>query len=71
MNNKKYTRIENHVGYSRDLRSNAIVSDDRSSYDLFLRKKQEKRNMTERLDNVEKTLDAILKKIEEIDGVKK
>jgi len=61
---KKYSPVENHSGYVRDLETNAIVSSDRSGYERFIAKKEEKRSFVQRLDNLEKTLDKILEKLD-------
>jgi hypothetical protein len=68
--NKKYATVENHNGYLRDLNSNAIVSNDRTGYDVFVAKKKEKQDMRDRLDRVESTLDQILAKLEKVDHLK-
>jgi len=64
--NKRYASVEKHDGYVRDLKSNAIISSDRAGYETFVAKKHERRNMKDRLENVEKTLDRILEKLENI-----
>lgn len=61
---KKYAPVEKHDGYIRDLNSNAIISNDRAGYEAFLEKKREKRTFMERLDNLEKTLDKILERLD-------
>jgi len=63
---KKYVPVENHSGYSRDVRSKAIVSTNTSGYDTFVAKQKERRDMKTRLENVELTLDRILEKLENI-----
>jgi len=68
--NKKYATVENHNGYLRDLNSKAIVSNDRAGYETFVAKKKEKRDMRDRLDRVESTLDQILAKLEKADHLK-
>jgi len=68
--NKKYATVENHNGYLRDLNSKAIVSNDRTGYDVFVAKKKEKQDMRDRLDRVESTLDQILAKLEKVDHLK-
>jgi len=41
------------------------VSDNTDQYEAFLEKKREKRTFVERLDNLEKTLDTILKRLDD------
>jgi hypothetical protein len=68
--NKRYIPVENYSGYSRDVRSKAIISDNRSGYEAFVSKKKEKQDMRDRLDRVESTLDQILAKLEKVDHLK-
>jgi hypothetical protein len=63
--NQRYLKIQNHDGYKKDLRTGAIVSDNTDQYEAFLEKKREKRTFVERLDNLEKTLDTILKRLDD------
>lgn len=67
----KYLQVENHAGYARDTRTNAIVSDDRTSYESFVAKKRERREFKDRLSQVESTLEQILDKIENLEHFKK
>jgi hypothetical protein len=64
MSNSRYARVQNQEGYSRDLKTNAIVSDNRSGYQEFVAKKQRDKSFADRLDNLEKTLDKILEKLD-------
>jgi len=61
---QRYLKIKNHDGYKKDLRTGAIVSDNTYQYEAFLEKKREKRTFVERLDNLEKTLDKILERLD-------
>jgi len=65
VNQQRYLKIQNHDGYKKDLRTGAIVSDNTDQYEAFLEKKREKRTFVERLDNLEKTLDTILKRLDD------
>lgn len=67
---QRYAPVENYSGYSRDTRSSAIVSDDRAGYEAFIEKKREKREMKDRLAQVESTLDQILNKLNNLDHLK-
>lgn len=69
-NTKRYAPVEKYNGYSRDLNSKAIVSNDRVGYETFVAKKKEKKDMRDRLDRVESTLDQILAKLEKVDHLK-
>jgi len=60
----RYAKVQNHEGYSRDLKTNAIVSDNRAAYQEFVAKKQRDKSFADRLDNLEKTLDKILEKLD-------
>jgi len=62
--NQRYLKIKNHDGYKKDLQTGAIVSDNTYQYEAFLEKKREKRTFVERLDNLEKTLDKILERLD-------
>jgi type IV secretory pathway ATPase VirB11/archaellum biosynthesis ATPase len=68
--NKKYASVENHNGYLRDLNSNAIVSNDRAGYEVFVAKKKEKREMRDRLAQVEASLDRIIDKLDSLEHLK-
>ena len=61
---QRYLKIKNHDGYKKDTRMGAIVSDNTYQYEAFLEKKREKRSFVERLDNLEKTLDKILERLD-------
>jgi len=61
---QRYLKIKNHDGYKKDTRTGAIVSDNTYQYEAFLEKKREKRSFVERLDNLEKTLDKILERLD-------
>jgi len=67
---QRYASIEKYDGYSRDLKSKAIVSNDRAGYETFVAKKKDKQDMRDRLDRVESTLDQILAKLEKVDHLK-
>jgi len=62
---QRYLKIKNHDGYKKDTRTGAIVSDNTYQYEAFLEKKREKRSFVERLDNLEKTLDKILERLDD------
>jgi len=61
---QRYLKIKNHNDYKRDTQTGAIVSDSTHQYEAFLEKKREKRSFVERLDNVERTLDKILERLD-------
>lgn len=60
----RYAKVQNVDGYKRDLKTNAIVSDNTSAYDQFVAKKEKERSFSARLDNLEKSLDKILEKLD-------
>jgi len=62
---QRYLKIKNHDGYKKDTRTGAIVSDNTHQYEAFLEKKRERRSFVERLDNLEKTLDKILERLDD------
>jgi len=62
--NQRYLKIKNYDGYKKDTKTGAIVSDNTYQYEAFLEKKREKRSFVERLDNLEKTLDKILERLD-------
>jgi len=64
--NKKYVPVENHSGYSRDVRSRAIVSDNTSGYEAFVAKREKEKSFSNRLERVESTLDKILERLEKV-----
>jgi hypothetical protein len=68
--NPKHIPVENHKGYSRDTRSKAIVSVDQSGYEAFIEKKREKREMKDRLAQVEASLDRIIDKLDSLEHLK-
>jgi len=67
---QRYVPVENYSGYSRDTRSSAIISDDRVGYEAFIEKKREKREMRDRLAQVETTLDRIINKLDSLEHLK-
>jgi len=62
---QRYLKIKNYDGYKKDVKSGAIVSDNTYQYEAFLEKKREKRSFVQRLDNLEKTLDKILERLDD------
>jgi len=62
---QRYLKIKNHDGYKKDTKTGAIVSDNTYQYEAFLEKKREKRSFVQRLDNLEKTLDKILERLDD------
>jgi len=70
-NNKRYASVEKYDGYLRDLNSKAIVSNDRAGYEVFVAKKKEKREMKDRLAQVEASLDRIIDKLDSLEHLKK
>lgn len=61
---QRYAKVQNVDGYKRDLRTNAIISDNTSAYNQFVAKKEKEKSFAARLDNVERTLDKILEKLD-------
>lgn len=68
--NPKHIPVENYEGYSRDTRSKAIISVDQSGYEAFIAKKREKREMKDRLAQVEASLDRIIDKLDSLEYLK-
>ncbi len=62
----KYLKVKSDVSLVRDMDSNAIISQNQSEYDKFVRVSQKKYEEKRKFDNMRKDLDSLKTDMEEI-----
>ncbi|SVD62327.1 uncharacterized protein METZ01_LOCUS415181 [marine metagenome] len=62
----KYLKVKSDVSLVRDIDSNAIISQNQSEYDKFVRVSQKKYEEKRKFDNMRKDLDSLKTDMEEI-----
>ena len=62
----KYLKVKSDVSLVRDIDSNAIISQNQSEYDKFVRVSQKKYEEKRKFDNMRRDLDSLKTDMEEI-----
>tara|TARA_R100001510_G_scaffold48313_1_gene46029 strand:+ start:295 stop:519 length:225 start_codon:yes stop_codon:yes gene_type:complete len=62
----KYLKVKSDVSLVRDMDSNAIISQNQSEYDKFVKVSQKKYEEKRKFDNMRKDLDSLKTDMEEI-----
>ena len=62
----KYLKVKSDVSLVRDMDSNAIISQNQSEYDKFVRVSQKKYEEKRKFDNMRKDLNSLKKDMDEI-----
>ena len=62
----KYLKVKSDVSLVRDIDSNAIISQNQSEYDKFVKVSQKKYEEKRKFDNMRKDLDSLKTDMEEI-----
>ena len=61
-----YIKVEGHTNLVRDIRSNAIVNSNKSEFQLYLRQRQERNKIGDKLRNACKEINNLKSELREI-----
>jgi len=61
-----YKKVEGHSGLVRDLNTNAIINNDKTAYQNYVRLKEEKLKEKDRIDNLENEIKEVKSLLKEL-----
>ena len=61
-------KVEGHPGYLKDTRTGAVISGDRSAFNVFKAKKQKEQDLQNKIQNMESKIDSMEAMLKEILG---
>jgi hypothetical protein len=61
-----YKKVEGHSGLVRDLNTNAVINNDRTAYQNYIKLKEEKLKEKDRIDNLENEIKEVKSLLKEL-----